>query len=277
MPDGAVHLDFDLDAAARDYARDGVVKLPGVVSAEWLARLRAVIDAFRAHDPGAGNTVHYGHGRGRLTMRWMWRTNPAILAWARRSGIAPVIAHIIGARELKLWYDLTFIHSPGIDAEGTPWHHDLAAFPFKGGMNPSFWLAMTEVTAATAPLTCIKGTHRAPKMFRPTVYTDPHLPLPPDYVDQPDWDAKIAAGEVETVWWPLQPGDALLIHPGTVHGAPPMAAADGQRIGFTTRWMGEDVTWRPDAFSMKIPGIDNAQVPVGARPTGPEFPVVWRR
>jgi ectoine hydroxylase-related dioxygenase (phytanoyl-CoA dioxygenase family) len=183
------------------------------------------------------------------------------------------VAAVIGAKRLQYWYDLTFIHDPNAEGAGSPWHHDIAAFPCKGAQIPSLWIAMSDITRDMAPLQCIRGSHRNPIMFRPPVYIDPQAPMPTGYGDMPDVEARIAAGEYERISWEVKAGDALLIHPSTLHGSP-SNRADRPRIAFTTRWAGDDVVWRPDAFSMSVPGVDLASVPVGERPSGPFFPYV---
>jgi ectoine hydroxylase-related dioxygenase (phytanoyl-CoA dioxygenase family) len=122
-----------------------------------------------------------------------------------------------------------------------------------------------------SPLRCIVGSHRNPAMFRPPVYVEQAGQLPAGYVDMPDVEAGIARGEYRVLNWEVRAGDALLIHPYTLHGAPPNRSPR-PRIAFTTRWAGDDVVWAPDALSMKVPGVDLGRVPVGERPAGPFFP-----
>lgn len=270
---------YDLTALKATYDADGVVKVPRLVSADWLERLTVALTEFMKDDPGEGNSVNFGHGPGRTTVRWMWRTMPDVLAFGKDQHIGSVVGAVTGAKHLMFWYDNTFIQDPGHKEAfqaGSPWHHDAAAFPFKGEQNPSLWVALTPVTEDTAPLTCLKGSHRTGVLYRPSVYVDQKAALPEGFVDQPDFDAAIAAGEWETVWFPMEPGDALLIHPNTVHGAPPAADGAPRRVGFTSRWAGDDIRWWIHDFAMRIPGMDFADVKDGTAPEGELFPVVWR-
>ncbi|MCU0757612.1 MAG: phytanoyl-CoA dioxygenase family protein [Steroidobacteraceae bacterium] len=282
------------------YQRDGVVKVPGLLSAAWVARLGAALQRARqvltaraapTANPRLGrtdganalasetatraddgySTAQYSEARGRLTIRWLWRDDPEVRAFFTHAGVAPVVAAVIGARRLQYWYDLTFFQDPDADGAGSPWHHDIAAFPCKGEQIPSLWIAMTDIDRRMSPLQCIRGSHRGLTQYRPPVYVDPGLPLPDGYADMPDVESRIASGEFERISWDFRAGDALLIHPYTLHGAPPNESDQG-RIAFTTRWAGDDVVWKPDAFSMAVPGVDLARVPVGERPSGPLFP-----
>jgi ectoine hydroxylase-related dioxygenase (phytanoyl-CoA dioxygenase family) len=283
----------ELEAFRQTYQRDGVVHVPGLLSPEWTARLMTALQRARetltggagaAVDPmkgrataganpgnGAAATAEFSQAPGRLTIRWLWRDDPEVRRFFTDSGVGPVVAAVIGARRLQYWYDLTFFHDPGADGAGSPWHHDIASFPCKGEQIPSLWIAMNDIGDDMSPLHCIRGSHRNPTQFRPPVYIDPDLELPSGYGDLPDVEARLASGEYQRLSWDIRAGDALLIHPYTLHGAPPNRS-DKARVAFTTRWAGDDVTWRPDPFSMKVPGVDLARVPVGQRPDGPLFP-----
>jgi ectoine hydroxylase-related dioxygenase (phytanoyl-CoA dioxygenase family) len=105
---------------------------------------------------------------------------------------------------------------------------------------------------------------------------DPDAELPPEFADMPDFQSMVDAGEYEVAEWPeMQAGDALVIHPYTIHGAPGNASQGKTRIAFTSRLMGDDVRWQPTPFAMKMAGVDYDKIEVGSEPEGPLFPVVW--
>jgi hypothetical protein len=289
-----------LAAFAATYAADGVVHVPGLLSVDWVQRLVDVLAEARRTLTGEGgaspaatgepatiragvapgsrlipgmHTAEWSSAPGRFTIRWLWRDLDSVRRFFTDSGVAPVVAAVIGARRLQYWYDLTFIHDPLADGAGTPWHHDIAAFPCKGTQIPSLWIALSDIGRDMAPLQCIRGSHRNPLMFRPPIHVDAERPVPPGYAELPDVEARIAAGDYERITWEVKAGDALIIHPNTLHGAP-SNRADRTRIAFTTRWAGDDVVWKPDVFSMRVPGVDLAAVPVGERPSGPLFPFI---
>lgn len=279
---------YDIPALNAAYDADGVVKVPGLVSQAWVERLTSAITEFRKRDPGDAFSTYFGHGPGRTTIRWMWREVDDLIAFARESGVAPVIGGVVGASSLRFWYDNTFIQEAGYDGfsrdagyerefrAGTPWHHDAVVFPFTGEQNPGLWVALTPVTEGTAPLTCIKGSHRTGELYRPAVYVDQDAPVPEGFRALPDWDAAIAAGEWEKVWFPMAPGDALILHPSIVHSAPPVRGGGSTRIGFSSRWAGDDIRWWPHPYSMRFLGIDYDDIEDGTPPDGAYFPLVWQ-
>lgn len=266
----------DFADLADAYDRDGVVRVPGLLSADWVARLLAAIDDVRVRQRTGEpfQQVECFTAPGRLTIRWMWREYEAVRAFFTASGVQDVVAAVLRTPTLRYWFDLTFIHEHGDDSAGSPWHHDIAAFPFTGEQIPSLWIALTDMDFDQAPLQCLRGTHRNSLRFRPPVYVDPDKPMPAGFAEMPDIEAGIAAGRYEVLQWPMKAGDALIIHPNTIHGAPPVTRSGDQRIAFTARWAGEDVRWAPTQFSMSLPGVDYATVPLGAPPTGPLFPEI---
>ena len=220
------------------YAEDGVVRIPILLGEEWVQRLlgainearqtltpdhaRSPMDHFVKVPEDTGKTyriAEYSAAPGRFTIRWLWRDLDVVRRFFTDSGVAPVVAAVIGARKLQYWYDLTFIHDPLADGAGSPWHHDIASFPCKGKQIPSLWIAMNDISADMAPLGCIRGSHRNPAMFRPPVHLPEGMVTPDGYVDAPDVAAKIASGEYERITWDFKAGDALIIHPYTLHGA----------------------------------------------------------
>ena len=131
------------------YQRDGVVKVPGLLGADWVARLDRALQRARRTLTARGAPVvnprlglsdgsnalaveraarandgyvdaEYSQARGRLTIRWLWRDDPEVRAFFTDSGVAPVVAAVIGARRLQYWYDLTFFQDPDADGAGSP-------------------------------------------------------------------------------------------------------------------------------------------------------------
>jgi ectoine hydroxylase-related dioxygenase (phytanoyl-CoA dioxygenase family) len=276
MPDR--YTPAQLAAFRADYERDGAVVVPGLMEAHWVETIKGIVTHVRTHvDDLAkiGPTVECGRGRGRITLRWLWRDMPQMRAFFETSDVYRYVAAVIGAQRVQYWYDLTFLHEPGTEGEGSGWHHDISAFPFKGEQIPSLWIALVDIDEEMSPLQSFRGSHRWPGLIAPPYRpTRPLMnePVPPEYIDEPDYKALIASGKADVQTWLVKAGDAVILHPNTIHGAPPNRTKDKTRIGFSSRWIGDDVTWRPDCYSMPIPGVDYTKAPLGQRPDGPFFP-----
>jgi ectoine hydroxylase-related dioxygenase (phytanoyl-CoA dioxygenase family) len=254
---------------AADYDRDGVVYLPGLVTGAWLEALQNAVADYRRRDPGNGTTDNFSRSPGRVVIRWMGREVEPVQRFVTRSGAASVVARICGASSVRFWYDLTLVYTVGSPYGGSPWHHDIPAFPFRGPHMPSLWIALSPVDEDRSPLKYIKGSHKRPELYPPS--GEHRAPMPPGYASPPDWDGLLATGAAELLTWRMNAGDALLMHQKVVHSTPNNRSKEGERISIITRWIGEDARWQRDAFSMAIPGVDMATVVDGTRPEGAAF------
>jgi ectoine hydroxylase-related dioxygenase (phytanoyl-CoA dioxygenase family) len=275
----------DLQAMTAHYETHGVVKLPGLIEPEWVDRILAAIDSTARLADGPqppDRDLSFGRGDGRMTIRYMWRDVPVVRDFLLRPELAEPIARIVGTKTLRFWFDLTFMHNGSTTGDagvGTPWHHDIAAFTFKGEQLPSLWMAMTPADAQRSRLEFISGSHKTVPGF----YRTPDNPRPADgsddgFLDLPDFDALVAAGQEKLLTWDCAPGDAVIIHPYTIHGARGnTASAHGRRVAITTRWLGDDVRFLPTnwAKASQAVGIAKSQLHLGSRAHGDYFPLVW--
>jgi ectoine hydroxylase-related dioxygenase (phytanoyl-CoA dioxygenase family) len=280
------YSEADIRHLGADYEAHGAVHMPGFLGDEALGRLHSIVEAaiIAADQPQAGNQASSSQrSQGRLTVRYLWRDSADLRQLLLRREVAQPIARIVGTRTLRFWFDLTFVHfasKPGTAGMGTPWHHDVPTFSFKGDLMPSLWLALTPTDSTLSRLMFIDGSHRSNQGY----YRSPELQKPPPgerdgFVDPPDFDALVARGEARVLTWDCQPGDAILLHPATVHGA---LGNDGsgvhpRRIAMTTRWLGDDVRFLPYSYerALKNPAIAQTNLMLGQRPHGEWFPLVY--
>jgi ectoine hydroxylase-related dioxygenase (phytanoyl-CoA dioxygenase family) len=281
------HYDVgDIRRLALDYDAHGAVHLPGFLGDEPLARLQGVVDAAisQVDQPrSAGTSSSSVRLEGRLTIRYLWRESAALRKVLLQREVARIIAGIIGSQTLRFWFDLTFVHfatEKGDAGIGTPWHHDVPVFSFKGDLMPSLWLALTPTDATLSRLMFIDGSHRTNQGY----YRSPEIkePAPGErdgFVDLPDFDALIARGEVRMLTWDCQPGDAILLHPATIHGALGHSRNGKcpRRVAMTTRWLGDDVRFLPYSYERAIqhPAAAQTNLMFGQRPHGEWFPLVY--
>ena len=281
------HYDEDeIRRLATDYDVHGAIHLPGFLGNESLSRLQGVVDtaiATLGQPHRMGQAASFLRSEGRLTMRYLWRDNADLRQVLLQPALAQFIANIIGSKTLRFWFDLTFVHfaaEAGKPGMGTPWHHDVPSFSFKGDLMPSLWLALTPAHATLSRLMFIDGSHRTNQGY----YRSPELPKPAPgeqdgFIDLPDFDAMIARGDVRRLTWDCAAGDAILLHPATVHGA---QGHDGhgaypQRIAMTTRWLGDDVRFLPYSYdrARQQPAVAQTNLILGQRPHGEWFPLVY--
>jgi hypothetical protein len=70
----------------------------------------------------------------------------------------------------------------------------------------------------------------------------------------------------------------LLMHPQMIHSSRARkAGTPGRRIGLSTRWIGSDVVWNPDAYAVSIPKLSgNPKMGAGKPPPVDVFPVIYK-
>jgi hypothetical protein len=275
--------DAELARFAEFYEEHGAVRLPGLVEPEWVERISKEIDGAIARytpEPHPAGGVTYGRGKGRMTIRQQWRENATMREFLFRDALTVPVSRIARCKVLQFWFDLTFIHEPageGEAGEGSDWHHDIAAFAFKGEKLPSLWMALTPATRELSRIEFIDRSHRTvPGFFKPPTGgkdDDGLLPVP-------DFNALVAAGKERILTWDCDAGDAIVIHPYTIHGASGNegTATHARRVAITTRWLGDDVRWLPldPQHGRTAFGIDGPPPPLGARPPEAVYPVVWQ-
>ena len=186
----------EIRCLAADYDAHGAIHLPGFLGEEALATLQGVVDA-------AIESIDQPVSEGRLTLRYLWRESAALRRVLLQRAVAEPIARIVGSRTLRFWFDLTFVHfaaATGNAGIGTPWHHDVPTFSFKGELMPSLWLALTPTDATLSRLMFIDGSHRTTQgYYRPKELPKPAAGEHDGFVDPPDFDAMIASGELPSV------------------------------------------------------------------------------
>jgi len=178
--------------------------------------------------------------------------------WKRRDELRDAIyygpfAHwaqqLMGAREVRFFYDQMFVKEPGTDAP-TPWHQDLSFWPIRGEQISSFWIPLDPVTRESSGLMYVRGSHRWPQRFKA---------ISPDYVatiidesmdDIPDINAH--PEQYELLDWDMQPGDILMFHPLTLHGSYGNRHRTRRRRALALRWTGDDVVWAPSPRRMPV-------------------------
>lgn len=269
------------------YEAEGCVKVEGVFDRAWIDRLVPAIDeAYAAFGTPAFDTLATGAksqnpptvhpGEGQVQLRNFAQHVPAIRDWLWNSPAAETVAALMRSSHVRFWMDATFIKEGASPASATPWHNDECTFPFVGEMAPSFWVALTDVPEDNAPMITLAGSNRDP--WR---YYSPMSPQGLEVEGYRPWShlvERVAAPDAPIRTWPCKAGDILLIHGKTIHASLPRRADyDGRRIALTTRWLGEDIRWRPTPLSIRIPALEATGAMVdGAEPPDSHFPVVWR-
>lgn len=256
-------------AAEREtYAADGVVVIRGAFGDEWVERMRAATERslgeshrqVREYDTGDAGRFHANMFR--------WQHDPDVEAFVRHSPAAAIAAELMGSRSCSFFFDHLLVKEPGT-VNPTPWHQDLPYWPVRGDQICSLWFAMDPVDVTNGGVRYVAGSHRWTEWFRAQSfdgsdkYSDPSMRPPPDPDTEP--------GQ-RVVSFELEPGDVVVHHVMTLHGAPGNGHSDRRRRGLATRWCGDDATYDPRPMTMQLP-FDPGLAP-GAPMRAEVFPTV---
>lgn len=243
--------------------RDGVICVRGLYSQEWRERLA---DGLEAAASG------YGAGLGRMgtdgdySESYAWLTIDTIRDFVLDAPSAWIAQQIFGSKAVNFYYDQIFIKNK-LSRNPTPWHHDYTFWPIVGDQILSLWTSLDPVDAQSSALEFIAGSHRWPQRYQAIGADGRDLSTDKGLTKMPDIDGNRERHTILS--WEVQPGDALVFHALTLHGARGNASADTRRRAITTRWCGDDVTYTAErGIPMPYPhGLGN-----GDRLGGSFFP-----
>jgi ectoine hydroxylase-related dioxygenase (phytanoyl-CoA dioxygenase family) len=255
------------------YAADGAVCIKNAFDADWVTSIREGFERtlsqpsqwFSDHAPeeGAGRFV---------TDLAMAQRDTVFRRFVHESPAAELVALLLGTKQLNFFFDSMWIKGSGI-RKRTNWHQDLPYYTVDGDQLCVLWLALDPVPADIS-LQFVRGSHRWGRWFEPTRTTEgtswyedsPYEPVP-DIDNEPD--------RFDLISWEVQPGDCVVFHGMTLHGATGNRLAYDRRA-YSSVWLGDDVTWaeRPGFSRPRFEGH-------GLSPGDPVdcemFPRVWPR
>jgi len=230
------------------YHDDGVVMIRQAIDPNWLRLIEAGVERARG-DMSLQGRFMSRKTRGYQMDTFLWKHVDEIRDAIYYGPFAHWAQQLLGAREVRFFYDQMFVKEPGTDAP-TPWHQDLSFWPIRGEQITSFWIPLDPVTRESSGLMYVRGSHRWPQRFKA---------ISPDYVaaiidekmdDIPDINAN--PDQYELLDWEMEPGDILMFHPLTLHGSYGNNHRTRRRRALALRWTGDDVVWAPSAKRMPV-------------------------
>ena len=209
-----------------------------------------------------------------VSIKHLCRVVPEFEEYVHDSPAAEIVGRVIGARRVGFFYDQIFAKTSGSDSK-TPWHHDAPGWPVTGEQLPSFWMPLTPITRENS-LECLAGAHTNENLYWPPTRDSLKMERPKNREVCPDFDQRRDDPSLKFLWWEMEPGDALLIHPRALHYSAGNLHPSQRRVALTTRWYGDDIAWEPRPECVPgPPGVDFRAMPEGERPEPPHFPIIW--
>lgn len=248
------------------YHDDGVVMIKQAIDPNWLRLIEAGVEKAR-EDMSLQGRFMSRKTRGYQMDTFLWKRIDELRDAIYYGPFAHWAQQLLGAKEVRFFYDQMFIKEPGTDAP-TPWHQDLSFWSIRGEQITSFWIPLDPVTRESSGLMYVRGSHKWPQRFKA---------ISPDYVaaiidekmdDIPDINADLE--KYELLDWDMEPGDILMFHPLTLHGSYGNRHRTRRRRALALRWTGDDVVWAPS--SKRAPVYFRHDSKVGGALRGAAFP-----
>jgi hypothetical protein len=233
----------------RELAENGAILVKGLFSAEQLARMRECFD-FSVSNPGEyaaelfGDADYYDVFNN--TGAW-----DLYLQVIKELGLADFVADLWGSEHVWFLGDELFRKRGGkVKDVRTQWHQDTPFFAVKGPQMLNLWTSF-EALPKKNSLQIIRGSHLGTE-YDSLAFDDPNDLLKPLYGDGtfprlPDVDAERAKDPAswEVLSWDYEPGDAIVLHSGTVHGGAPVTPDCPDRNTLVFRFYGDQAYYRP--------------------------------
>lgn len=217
---------------------DGVVCVRDVFDGDAVARLRATVDDAVAAPSGHIEYFGAAEGKGRFFADVGLARFASYEAFLRELPAAELAARLMRSSVARLFFEQILVKEAGAE-QRTPWHQDLPYWPIAGTQVCSIWIPV-EKLAKQVSVEFVAGSHRwpehSPRDFHcGTDYGHAGLPRLRDIDAERDKHRVLA--------FAMSPGDCLVFHAKTAHGAP---GNDGSipRRAVSIRWAGDDVRHR---------------------------------
>jgi ectoine hydroxylase-related dioxygenase (phytanoyl-CoA dioxygenase family) len=254
-----------------EFEMQGAVCLRGAFAGEWLELLAEGVERnLREAGPYAKRYTPEGAPGLFFGDYCNWRRIPEYRRFLLESPAASIAGALMRSRKVNLFHEHVLVKEPG-PLERTPWHQDQPYWTVDGDQVCSIWLPLDPVAQATCP-EFVAGSHRWGEWYTPRRFVDNlnHPADDPNFRPVPDVEAR--RNEFQLLSWELAPGDCIVFHALTLHGAPGNQLAQRRRA-YASRWTGDDARFVLRSGFMSPPPPDDAPPP-GAPMDSDAFPVV---
>jgi ectoine hydroxylase-related dioxygenase (phytanoyl-CoA dioxygenase family) len=144
------------------FGRDGHVKLRGVLSPAELEayrpHLKRVVESHSAETHAMERKVA-GNGKNWMFVNNLWMRDELTRHFIQNRRLARLAAELLGVEGVRLFRDQSYFKGPG--GSNTPWHQDSRFMPLDTDKIITFWVPLTAITPAMAPMGYVTGSHRA--------------------------------------------------------------------------------------------------------------------
>ncbi len=261
--------DLISDADIELFQAKGVQVLRGVF-ADWVEPLKQGIEENQASPSPFERTYRPEDGSAPFFQDFCnWHRIPAYRDFILNSTAGELAARLMSSKTSRIFHDHVLVKEPGTSVV-TPWHQDQPYYLVDGLQSVSFWLPLDPVSREIS-IEYVATSHLWGSEFRPKRFDGTSLYEGDESIDVPDVD--VHREDFDILGWEMQPGDAVAFHFRTLHGAPANASPNRRRV-ISTRWVGDDATFKR-RLGRTSPPFPDLTFEDGAPFDAPEFPVVY--
>ena len=296
------------------FDRDGVVHLPAILPRAWVDYLESQLDdifdthagqrpedqrsvrgdsdagirvdmaalaeGMRAAVPGAPVALE-GGADAAITGRSIVETDAAhwhtdLRAHHLEGPLPALVAELTGTDKVVFYSDQLFLKEPGSRIR-TPFHQDEPYFLVDGDVAVC-WVPVDRVGADNGPMGYVRGSHRWGRLFKPSDFVTDTGTFPErDGIEHGRLEKMlpISATTHDLVYFDAEPGDVIVHHWSTVHGAAGNTSPVATRRAASVRYAYGDSRFHrrpssPEPFRDRVELNEGEPLEHSAR-----FPVVW--
>jgi hypothetical protein len=190
------------------------------------------------------------------------------------NGAAPEIAaNLLGGEQVNFFGDQIFVKEPQT-RERTAFHQDATYFEIEGDQCCVLWMPVDPVPLENGAMMYVRGSHHTGKLYQPNVFVS-QAPLPGAQGEMvPNIEGHM--DDYDLVHFEVEPGDVIVHHYRTVHGAGGNSSRYQVRRAASIRYCGDDIRFQTRPWAPRQ--LHHTQkLGDGDRLGPPDFPVVWRR
>lgn len=266
-----------LSTAHKTFNTDGAVKLSGVFTQQQLDLLAVAVNKAMSSKDRYTRIQSSADDPGKFfSDYWASDRVPEIKHFLHQSPAAELAAGVLNSNTARFFFDAIWVKEPGTQKVST-WHQDQPYYCVDGKQICIMWIPIDRVSRNVS-LQCVRGSHRSGKVYAPVRFTDGEGFGRGDrssgfmgYDVMPDIESE---AQFERLSWDFEPGDCLVFHGMTIHGAPGNPSLQRRRVVSIT-WLGDDVRFikRPGEMEPHRQHFDHWSN--GCLLPEQDFPTIW--
>lgn len=251
----------ELARYAEAFRRDGFVHVPGVLTAEEIARYGAAVDeavATRKADDHRTLDEKTPYEQSFMQCQYIWEDFPGVRGLTFHPRIGELTAALLGAKKVRLWHDQALYKEAG--GRETEAHQDQPYWPIAEHDTATVWIPFEATSDATGCMGYVPGSHRDEADFV-DIFNTPgdSQRLAQRYADRPP------------VYVHCEPGDVIFHHGFTTHMAKANHSERMRRV-YTAIYFADGSHRHGER---PHPSVDRDAIPVGAVIDGGATPITW--